>query len=82
MGKQIKIDPTAWYTLTDLVNMNAFPFCGTDIRRYRSAVQADEKGSKILKTVHRGEGLGLRYSFLGENVIRFIEAVEAGKVRL
>lgn len=80
--KKNRIDPDAWYTLSDLVKDEVFTFCGTDIRRYRSAVKADKKGADILKTVIRGTGMGLRYTFKGVNVINFIQAVESGKVNL
>ena len=76
------LKPDEWYTLSDLVNMNMFPFCGTDIRRYRSAVKADKMGADILRTVIRGHGMGMRYTFKGENVLKFIRGVESGKVKL
>lgn len=80
MGKS-KIDSETWYTLSQLVKLDAFPFCGTDIRRYRSAVQSDMKSGNILKTMTRGSGMGLRYNFKGSNIIQFLLAVENGKVK-
>jgi len=84
MGTKSKqqLKPDEWYTLTDLVNADAFPFCGNDIRRYRSAVKADKMGADILRTVIRGHGMGMRYTFKGENVLKFIKSVESGKVKL
>lgn len=81
MGKR-QIDPEAWYTLSDLVRLDAFPFCGTDIRRYRAAVKADLRDRNVLKTIVRGKGMAVRYSFKGSNVIRFIAAVEEARIQL
>lgn len=76
------INGSEWYTLSDLVRLGVFPFCGTDIRSYRAAVKSDLAGRNILKTVVKGEGMGVRYSFKGSNIIRYKRAVEEGKVRI
>lgn len=80
--KETRIDPDRWYTLTDLVAENLFPWCGEDIRRYRGMVQADQKGDNHLKAVVIGKGFSTRYQIKGKNIIQFIAQFEEGKVNL
>lgn len=77
-----KIDPEKYYTLSDLVSKNMFPWCGTDIRRYRRFVTADLENKNHLKPVIIGEGRMRRYQFKGNNIINFIKRVEEGAIRL
>lgn len=77
-----KIDPEKWYSLSDLVEQNLFPWCNGDIRRYRNVVQADKKSKDHLKTMIIGEGKGKRYQVKGKNIISFLTQVEDGSVRL
>lgn len=77
-----KIDTGRWYTLSELVRADAFPWCDRDVRAYRKHVTADEKKGNVLKGMIAGVGRGKRYKFKGSNIISFIAAVESGKVRL
>lgn len=76
------IKPNTWYTLSDLVEINAFPWCNGDIRRYRSVVEADKRGRDHLKTIMMGRGRGTRYQVKGENLINFLAEIDSGTVRL
>lgn len=82
MAEKIQIKPSEYYTLFDLVRMNAFPFCGTDVRTYRKIVQTDSKSKNCLRPILSGEGRGQRYQFKGENIISFVRGVESGKIRV
>lgn len=70
------INQNTWYTLTDLVTKNIFPWCNKDIRKYRRMVEADKKGRNYLKAIVIGNGGAKRYTFKGENIINFIAQVE------
>lgn len=82
MSRLSKIDHKSWYSLSELVAISAFPFCGDDIRRYRYIVEADNKQANILNPVISGIGRAKRYRIQGENIISFIKLVELGKVKL
>lgn len=77
-----KISPGEWYTLTNLAQEKMFPWCGTDLRRYRGIVKADAAKENILKAVTIGTGFATRYQIKGENIIKFIKRFEEGKVQL
>jgi len=81
MNKQVKIEPSKWYTMQDIVRDKHFPWAGT-FWLVRKVVALDKKGKNILKAQITGEGRGLKYHFKGENIIKFVNAVEAGTVRL
>lgn len=80
MAKTTKINPLGWYTLQDIVQMKAFPW----LPSYWSVRKAitTPKVTKVLQPVVRGKGKNVRYQFKGENIIKFIKAVETGTVRL
>lgn len=80
MAKTAKLDPAGWYTLQEIVNMNVFPW----LPSYHSVRNAltDKKLSRVLQPVVRGSGKNVRYQVKGENIIKFIKAVETGTVRL
>lgn len=76
-----KIEPEKWYSLTDLTNLNAFPFL-PNYKRYRTLVARDKAGKNHLKGMTMGDGRTKRYSFKGANVIKFVELVNQGKVNI
>lgn len=76
------VDPEKWYTLSDIAELRLFPWCGTDLRRYRRVVLADLKDANHLKTVKMGDGRTTRYQMKGSNITSFIMRVEAGEIRL
>lgn len=76
-----KISPERWYSLSDLVEQDMFPWCGIDIRRYRKIAE-NGIAKKYLKPLIAGKGKTTRYRFKGENIISFISQVEAGAIRL
>ena len=80
--KKNTIEPSTWYTLSELVEGDMFPWCGDNIRKYRRIVLLDKKKLDHLKTVIVGRGRTTRYKFKGENIIKFIELVERGAIRL
>lgn len=80
MSKKISVNK--WYSLSDLVEHNLFPWCNGDIRRYRNVVIADKKSKDHLKTMIIGSGKGTRYQVKGKNIISFLHHVERGNVRL
>jgi hypothetical protein len=81
MPKTIKIDPKGYYTLQDIVRGDFFPWARS-FWSVRNAVALDSQGKNVLKALIQGEGRAKKYHFKGENIIRFVKAVEAGKVRL
>ena len=82
MAKALQINPQAWYTLQDIVQHKMFPWFDS-YHSVRKAVLTDTKRtSSILRTVSKGKGKNVRYKIKGENIIKFIKAVEAGSVRL
>ena len=81
MIKAVKIDPRGWYTLQDLVQEQVFPWASSFFS-VRKVVQTDLAGKNLLKATITGTGRGTKYLFYGANIIKFINAVESGKVRL
>jgi len=73
-----KIQPNEWYTMNDIVQGNIFPWAKS-FKKVRDNVKADSMNKNILKPKIEGEGLRTRYHFKGANIIKFLEAVEAGK---
>ena len=78
MSKQIKIEPNEWYTLSDVVRHNFFPWANS-FSSVRGVVRADASKKNILKCTVQGEGRGTKYHFKGSNIIKFVEAVTEGK---
>lgn len=77
-----KINPDNWYTMQDIVREKMFPWSASSFSSVRRIVTLDTEGKNILKATVRGEGTGKKYHIKGENIIKFISAVESGKVRL
>lgn len=77
-----KLEAARWYTLTELAALDAFPWCGGDVRRYKKTVLADREHDNVLKANVTGTGKATRYQLKGENIIRFIGVFESGKARL
>lgn len=79
--KIIKIEPSEWYSLQDIVRAGMFPWARS-FWSVRNIVNLDRKNTNILRAMIAGTGRGTKYQFQGENIIQFIKAVEAGQVRL
>lgn len=76
-----KLDPNKYYSLEELKRMEAFSWCRSAWAR-RKVVERDAKKDNYLKAIVSYEGRGTKYKILGANIIKFIKAVESGKVRL
>lgn len=69
-----------WYTLGDLMKMNAFPWLKPKYMMYTPFVN-ETKNKEILKPFTRGGDVGLagkRYHFKGVNVLALISKIEEG----
>jgi hypothetical protein len=75
MAKKIK--PDEWYSLQDIVRNKMFPWAGS-FWSVRNTVTSDRKGQNLLNANIQGEGRATKYHFKGANIIKFIEAFEAG----
>lgn len=75
----IRIEPEKWYSLTDMVQGNVFPWISSDIRNYRRVINI-KKHKSILKGHVEGEGAQKRYYFKGEHIIAFRDMIEQGKI--
>jgi len=69
-----------WYSMHDIVRGKMFPHYRS-FYSIRKIVQEDMKGKNILKPITKGTGTTKRYLFKGENINKFIKAIEAGKVQ-
>ena len=78
---KIKIEPNESYTMQDIVKNKMFIWA-TSFWSVRNFVALDKKNKNILKPLIVGKGRATKYHFKGENIIKFIKAVEAGEVRL
>jgi len=76
-----KIKNEGWYTLQDIVRAKMFPWAHS-FWSVRNVVNLDKDKSNILKAAITGKGRGTKYHFKGSNIIKFVNQVEAGKVRL
>jgi len=76
-----KIKAEEWYTLQDIVRSKMFPWAHS-FWSVRNIVKLDKEKSNLLKATITGEGRATKYHFRGQNIINFINQVEAGKVRL
>lgn len=72
-----KIENEKWYNLLEIVQLGLLPWC-KDHKTVRNWVHRDTLGKNILKTMVVGSGKQARYHIQGKNIIKFIEAVEAG----
>lgn len=81
MAKAVKIEPQEWYTLQEVVEKNMMPWAGS-YYSIRKLVVHEMKRSHLLRPIVTGKGTNVRYKLKGENIIKFIKAVETGAVRL
>lgn len=81
MTKTQKIKADEWYSLQNMVTAKVFPWANS-FSTVRRIVEMDKANKNILKATIKGEGRGKKYLFKGSNIINFITAVEAGKVKL
>lgn len=81
MAKPVKINPDAWYTLQDIVSDKMLPWAGS-YHAVRQLVVHEMKKTHLLRPIVTGKGTNVRYKLKGENIIKFIKAVETGAVRL
>lgn len=81
MIKNNTIEKDEWYTLQDIVRDRMFPWAHS-FWSVRNIVKLDQKNKNFLKPTITGTGRATKYHFKGENIINFINQVEAGKVRL
>lgn len=77
--KTKKIDPQAWYTMQDIVKGRMFPWA-RHVSTVRNITIQDRKKKNILKASITGKKTGTKYLFRGENILKFINEFEAGKV--
>lgn len=76
-----KINPKEWYSLNAIAKEKMLPWA-KDIKTVRKVVDHDLKNGKILQPVITNTGHGKRYLIKGENILKFIQAVQTGKVKL
>jgi menaquinone-dependent protoporphyrinogen IX oxidase len=76
-----KIKPQEYYSMQKIVQGKLFPWAKT-YPTVRKFVEHDQQTGNFLKAIISGEGNAKKYRFKGENIIKFINAVESGKVRL
>jgi hypothetical protein len=81
MTKAVKVIPRNWYSLQDIVRDGLFPWVSS-FGSVRDIVAKDIASRNLLKATIKGEGRGKKYLFKGVHIIKFVSAVEAGKVRL
>lgn len=79
--KKESINDDYWYNLKDIHKLRMIPWVSSIIT-LRKIVEKDIDNNNILKPVITGIGKGKKYSFKGENIIKFINLVEQGKVKL
>lgn len=82
MTKAVKIQDNTWYTLQDIVRSKFFTWTTHTFWSARKVVASDQKQKNLLKPVITGKGTNTKYRFKGENIIKFVKAVETGNVRL
>lgn len=78
---KVKTKPEGWYTLQDIVREKMFPWAHS-FWSVRNVVKLDKEKTNILKAAITGKGRATKYHFKGSNIIKFVNQVEAGKVRL
>lgn len=79
--KTKKVVAEQWYSMQDLLRDNVFPWCHS-LFAVRNFVLWDIKNHNMMKTMVTGTGRGTKYNIKGANIIKFIAAVEEGKVQL
>ena len=81
MAKKQAIEPQRWYTLQEIVEQRMLPWIQPSYWSVRRVVLS-ARAKKVLRPVTMGKGTNVRYQFKGENIVKFIKAVETGEVRL
>lgn len=76
-----KIKPSEYYSLKDIVQYGMLPWYSS-FEYVRKVVRKDYQNRNIMKAIITGEGTNRKYQIKGENIIKFINAVENGKVTL
>lgn len=76
-----KVKYEEWYTMQDIIKLKMFPWVHS-LWSVRNVVKLDRENNNILKATIKGRGRATKYHFKGENIINFVNQVEAGKVRL
>lgn len=79
--KNSVIDPSRWYTIKNLRDEGLIPW-RKSLPGIRQLVLADKGSKDILKTAIQGRGQNTRYHIKGDNLIRFLAAVEDGSYQL
>ena len=78
---KVKVKSEGWYTLQDIAREKMFPWAHS-FWSVRNVVKLDKEKTNILKAAITGKGRATKYHFKGSNIIKFVNQVEAGKVRL
>lgn len=78
--QKVNIKAEESYTMQDIVSSKMFVWA-TSFWSVRKIVKFDSKTKNILKPLIIGKGRATKYHFKGANIIKFIQAVEAGTVR-
>lgn len=81
MTRATKIESKEWYTLSDIVTGGMFPWVSS-FWSVRNVVKLDAKNKNVLNAIVTGRGRGKKYRFKGENIIKFVKAIDDGKIRL
>lgn len=79
--KQKGIDPEKWYTISEMVEAQLFPWC-KNFATYRRYILDDRKSRNYLKAVILGRGRQKVYRIKGENIIKFLVQVEDGSYHI
>ena len=72
-----KISPERWYSLSEMVQEQLFPWC-RNIATYRRYILADRQANNFLKAFITGQGRSKKYKIKGENIIKYLVNVEDG----
>jgi len=75
------INPRKWYNMQSILRERMFPWVSA-LGAIRKTVAKDLAGKNLLKTTVIGTGRATKYHFKGTNIIKFVSAVEDGKVLL
>lgn len=81
MSKENKIEAERYYTLTEIVELQLFPWC-KNVRTYRKYIMADRRTNNFLKAIIIGNGVSRTYRIRGENIIKYLVNVEDGTITL
>ena len=74
-----EVRPRGWYNMQDILREQMFPWVSS-LGSIRKIVAKDAENRNILKTTVIGTGRGTKYHIKGVNIIKFVKAVEDGKI--